>query len=66
MQIEGPRIAKITAKHPPAVQVIEKSHAWVPWMLPEACRSPSFSIKQFGPEETTGPSVCLQKQQTQA
>ena len=61
MRIEGPRIAKITAKHPPAVQVIEQSHAWVTWMLPGAYRSPSLSIKLFGPEENIGPSVRLSK-----
>ena len=33
MRIEGPCIAKITAKHSPAVQVIALPHAWVPWML---------------------------------
>ena len=62
MRIEGLRIAKITAKHSPAVQVILDSHAWVPWMLRGACRSPSFSIKLFGPEENIGLSVCLRKQ----
>jgi hypothetical protein len=61
MRIEGPRIAKITAKHSPAVQAIEQSHAWVSWMLPGACRSPSLSIKLFGPEDTTGPSVRQRK-----
>jgi hypothetical protein len=62
MRIEGLRIAKITEKHSPAVQVILDSHAWVPWMLRGACRSPSFSIKLFGPEENIGLSVCLRKQ----
>ncbi len=33
MRIQGLRIAKITAKHLPAVQVIAEPHAWVPWML---------------------------------
>jgi hypothetical protein len=61
MRIEGLRIAKITAKHSSAVQVILDSHAWVPWMLCGACRSPSFSIKLFGPEENIGLSVCLWK-----
>ena len=62
MRIEGLRIAIITAKHSPAVQVIALPHAWVPWMLRGACRSPSFSIKLFGPEENIGLSVCLRKQ----
>jgi hypothetical protein len=44
MRIEGPRIAKITAKHSPAVQVIAEPHAWVPWMLRGACRLPTFEI----------------------
>jgi hypothetical protein len=61
MRIEGLRIAKITAKHSPAVQVIALPHAWVPWMLRGAYRSPSFSIKLFGPEENIGPSVRLSK-----
>jgi hypothetical protein len=62
MRIEGPCIAKITAKHSPAVQVIALPHAWVPWMLRGACRSPSFSIKAVWPEENIGLSVCLRKQ----
>jgi hypothetical protein len=61
MRIEGLRIAKITAKHSPAVQVIALPHAWVPWMLRGACRSPSLSIKLFGPEENIGLSVYLWK-----
>ncbi len=62
MRIEGLRIAIITAKRLLAVQVIALPHAWVPWMLRGARRSPSFSIKLFGPEENIGLSVCLRKQ----
>ncbi len=62
MRIEGLRIAIITAKHSPAVQVIALPHAWVSWMLRGACRLPCFSIKLFGPEENIGPSVYLRKQ----
>jgi hypothetical protein len=64
MRIEGLRIAIITAKHPPAVQVIEQSHAWVTWMLPGAYRSPSLSIKLFGKKKTlVYPSASQKKTQ---
>jgi hypothetical protein len=35
IRIQWPRIAKITTKHSPAVQVIEQPHAWMPWMCVE-------------------------------
>jgi hypothetical protein len=61
MQSEGPRIANITAKHSPAVHMIEQSHAWAPWMLRGACRSPFFKHQVVGAEEINGPSICLRK-----
>ncbi len=66
MRIQGPRIAKITAKHSPAVQAIAEPHSWAPLMLNGACRSPSFSIKLLGPEENIGPSVRLENKKNQA
>jgi hypothetical protein len=40
--------------------VIAEPHAWVPWMLRGACRSPSFSI-DLGQKKILRLSVCLQK-----
>jgi hypothetical protein len=62
MRIQGPRIAKITAKHSPAVHVIEQSYAGVSWMLRGACRSPSFSIKLLAKKKTlVHPSISEKK-----
>jgi hypothetical protein len=63
MRIEGLRIAKITAKHSPAVQVIESHKLWCPdvaWSMQIAL----FSIKLFGPQENIGLSVRLGKKKS--
>jgi hypothetical protein len=56
MRIEGPRIAKFTAKHSLAVQVIAELCAGA---LDERGGSMQIALFQFGPEESIGPSVCL-------
>jgi hypothetical protein len=55
MRIEGPRIAKFTAKHSLAVQVIAELCAGA---LDERGGSMQIALFQFGPEENIGPSVC--------
>jgi hypothetical protein len=62
MQIEGLRIAKFTAKHSLAVQVIAEPHAWVPWMLRGALRGAFFQHHCLAQKKTSVyPSVSENK-----